>query len=63
MKNLCEPFVTTKTSGHSGFGLSIVQKTINDLGGSISCTSKPNAGTRFSIRLPLVKRSPIANEV
>ncbi len=63
MKNLYKPFVTTKTTGHSGLGLSIVQKTVKDLGGSISCTSRPNAGTRFSIRLPLVKRSPIANEV
>ncbi len=55
LKNLYKPFVTTKTSGHSGLGLSIVQKTVKDLGGSISCMSRPNAGTRFSIRLPLAR--------
>lgn len=53
LKNLYKPFVTTKKSGHSGLGLSIVQKTVKDLGGSISCMSRPNVGTRFSIRLPL----------
>ncbi len=62
LKNLYKPFVTTKTSGHSGLGLSIVQKTVTDLGGSISCMSKPNAGTRFSIRLPITKRSPTSEE-
>jgi signal transduction histidine kinase len=56
MKNLYKPFVTTKKNGHSGLGLSIVQKTVNDLGGSISCTSRPSVGTSFSICLPLVSK-------
>jgi len=50
--NLYTPFVTTKQNGHSGLGLSIVHKTIKDLGGKISNTSSPKDGTSFSIFLP-----------
>ncbi len=49
---LYSPFVTTKPKGHSGLGLSIVHKIVKDLGGSLSCTSSPTNGTRFSIFLP-----------
>lgn len=49
---LYSPFVTTKSSGHSGLGLSIVHKTVKDLGGTLTCTSSPANGTRFSIFLP-----------
>ncbi len=51
-KNLYTPFVTTKQNGHSGLGLSIVYKTITDLGGRLSCTSSPENGTNFTIFLP-----------
>ncbi len=50
--NLYTPFTTTKQSGHSGLGLSIVHKTVTDLGGTLSCTSSPTTGTSFSIFLP-----------
>ncbi|EKD40140.1 MAG: hypothetical protein ACD_75C00161G0004 [uncultured bacterium] len=53
LKNLYKPFVTTKKNGTAGLGLSIVHKTVNDLGGLISCSSKPGEGTSFRIRLPL----------
>jgi nitrogen-specific signal transduction histidine kinase/HD-like signal output (HDOD) protein len=56
MKSLYKPFVTTKKNGHSGLGLSIVHKTVKDLGGSISCASIPSEGTSFSIYLPLEKK-------
>lgn len=46
------PFVTTKSNGHSGLGLSIVHQTVKDLGGTLSCTSSPTNGTSFSIFLP-----------
>lgn len=49
---LYSPFVTTKANGHSGLGLSIVHKTVKDLGGTLSCTSSPTNGTSFSIFLP-----------
>ncbi len=50
--NLYTPFITTKKSGHSGLGLSIVHKTVADLGGTLSCTSSPMDGTSFSIFIP-----------
>ena len=50
--SLYTPFVTTKQNGHSGLGLSIVNKTVKDLGGKISYTSSPTEGTSFSIFLP-----------
>jgi putative nucleotidyltransferase with HDIG domain len=49
---LYTPFVTTKQSGHSGLGLSIVHKIVTDLGGALSCASSPADGTSFSIFLP-----------
>ncbi|MCP4339146.1 MAG: HDOD domain-containing protein [Desulfobulbaceae bacterium] len=49
---LYTPFVTTKQNGHSGLGLSIVYKTVKDLGGTLSCKSSPTDGTSFSIFLP-----------
>jgi len=52
MKNLYKPFVTTKQNGHSGLGLSIVQKVVNDIGGKLSCLSSPAEGTTFTIYLP-----------
>ncbi|MGW8194058.1 MAG: HDOD domain-containing protein [Desulforhopalus sp.] len=53
--NLFQPFFTTKKSGHSGLGLSIVDKAVKDIGGSIECISKVTEGTSFFIRLPLEK--------
>ncbi len=52
MQNLYKPFVTTKTNGHSGLGLSIVQKVVGDIGGKVSCLSSPAEGTTFTIYLP-----------
>ncbi len=56
MQNLYKPFFTTKKNGHSGLGLSIVLKTVKDLGGSISCSSRPYEGTSFFISLPIGER-------
>ena len=58
MKNLYKPLVTTKGNGHSGLGLSIVYKLVQDLGGAIICSSIPSEGTKFSIRLPSGKKGP-----
>lgn len=52
-QNLFKPFVTTKNNGHSGLGLSIIDKTVNELGGSISCESTLEEGTRFAIYFPV----------
>jgi two-component system, sporulation sensor kinase E len=50
-----EPYHTTKASGH-GLGLMIVQRIVQEHGGQIEVSSKPNAGTRFRILLPLAER-------
>jgi len=52
-QNLFKPFVTTKNNGHSGLGLSIIDKTVNELGGSIACKSEREDGTRFTIYFPV----------
>jgi len=51
-EKLYKPFVTTKGIGHSGLGLSIVHKGVEDLGGRISCFNGQEGGTRFEISLP-----------
>jgi HD-like signal output (HDOD) protein/signal transduction histidine kinase len=51
-ENLFQPFLTTKGVGHSGLGLSIVQKAVKDLGGDITCSGGSTTGTRFTIHLP-----------
>jgi signal transduction histidine kinase len=55
LKDLYKPFVSTKKSGHSGLGLSIAQKAVKDLGGTISCVNKPTGGTAFTLTLPIRK--------
>lgn len=50
-----EPYHTTKSNGH-GLGLMIVQRIIQEHGGQIEVSSKPNTGTRFRILLPLAER-------
>jgi signal transduction histidine kinase len=51
-ENLFQPFFTTKGTGHSGLGLSIVYKAVTDLGGDITCSGGTTTGTRFTIHLP-----------
>jgi signal transduction histidine kinase len=46
-----EPYFSTKETG-TGLGLAIVKKAIDDHGGTISVTSKPESGTTFTITLP-----------
>jgi nitrogen-specific signal transduction histidine kinase/HD-like signal output (HDOD) protein len=51
--NLFSPFMTTKSHGHSGLGLSVAHKTIQDLGGTIECETTKEQGTCFTLSLPL----------
>ncbi len=51
--NLFDPFISTKGTGNSGLGLSIVQNIISKLNGTITCKSNKDNGTSFTIILPI----------
>ena len=54
LSKIFDPFFTTKEVGKgTGLGLSIAYKIIDQHGGKISVDSTVNAGTRFTIVLPL----------
>jgi two-component system, NtrC family, sensor kinase len=54
LKRIFEPFFSTKTKqGGTGLGLSITYGLVQELGGSISVTSKIGSGTKFTITLPV----------
>ena len=55
MSKIFDPYFTTKQSkSGTGLGLYITKKVIEDHSGSIKVDSTPNAGTVFTIRLPLL---------
>ena len=50
-----EPYVTTKSAGHAGLGLSIVYNIVKKLNGTITCESDGQNGTCFTIVFPTVQ--------
>jgi signal transduction histidine kinase len=57
-----EPFFTTKDVGvGTGLGLSVAYGIARDHGGWIDVDTSPGRGSRFSIRLPLVKEAAAAD--
>jgi len=54
MKNIFNPFFTTKTQG-TGLGLAVTHKIIQEHDGKIKVESKGGGGTAFRIYLPLEK--------
>ena len=60
--NLFDPYVTTKTTG-SGLGLAVVQKIVDEHGGSVRVGDEPDGGARFSVRLPINDPAVIASNV
>lgn len=49
-----DPFFTTKPTGEgTGLGLSIVKGIVDRMGGEIDLETSEDAGTRFSVKLPL----------
>jgi len=56
-EKIMQPFFTTKTQG-TGLGLAIVARRAAEAGGNLTCVSPANgeSGTRFEVRLPLVKQ-------
>jgi HD-like signal output (HDOD) protein/nitrogen-specific signal transduction histidine kinase len=53
---LFEPFVTSKSGGHSGLGLSISHNIIKSLSGTLDCESSKDKGTAFRIALPVIRK-------
>lgn len=53
LERLSEPKQSTKGGDHSGLGLHIVHRLVEELGGSIDVRTAAGQGTRFSIFLPL----------
>jgi signal transduction histidine kinase len=53
-ERIYEPFFTTKEVGKgTGQGLALARNTVERHGGSLECTSQPEQGATFTIRLPL----------
>ena len=52
-----EPFFTTKKGSGTGLGPSITYGIVEKLGGEIKVSSKVDQGTRFTIILPIRRRS------
>jgi two-component system chemotaxis sensor kinase CheA len=54
---LCLPGLSTRdqptTTSGRGMGMDIVRRTVEQLGGSVTLQSRPGAGTRFVIHVPL----------
>jgi signal transduction histidine kinase len=51
LPNIFTPYYTSKENG-TGLGLPIVERIVNDHGGSIWCNSAEGAGATFFIDLP-----------
>ena len=52
-KQIFDPFFTTKRAkGGTGLGLAIAFRIAEEHNGNISVSSRPGAGTKFTIRIP-----------
>ncbi|MEA3224085.1 MAG: PAS domain S-box protein, partial [Thermodesulfobacteriota bacterium] len=61
LSRIFDPFFTTKGKGTkkgTGLGLSIVYNIVKNAGGNIQISSEKGIGTKFSILLPLSKKTP-----
>jgi signal transduction histidine kinase len=52
LMKLFQPVKSTRGPGHSGLGLSIVRRLVQELGGRVGCSRGDSAGTVFRILLP-----------
>ncbi len=61
LSRIYDPFFTTKDIGKgTGLGLSITYGIVQEHEGTISCSSAPGQGTRFSLSLPLAPAQRVA---
>jgi len=57
VKNIFDPFYTTKGIGEgTGLGLSITHGIIEEHNGTVSVSSQPNKGTKFTISFPIAEK-------
>ena len=57
VKNIFDPFYTTKDIGEgTGLGLSITHGIIEEHTGTVSVSSQPNKGTKFTISFPIAEK-------
>lgn len=54
MREIFQPFVTTKGDNATGLGLMIASHVIENLGGTIAVKSTPGQGTTFKVALPML---------
>lgn len=52
LESLFDPVTSTKGKGHSGLGLSITKRLVDELDGGITCRSSSSQGTHFQIIIP-----------
>ncbi|MCJ9751181.1 HAMP domain-containing histidine kinase [Neorhizobium sp. BETTINA12A] len=56
LQHAFEPFFTTRATGLGGFGLPMVKRFVEDVGGCVAIESNLGAGTRVVINLPIAER-------
>jgi signal transduction histidine kinase/CheY-like chemotaxis protein len=57
LARIYEPFFSVGSASH-GLGLSMVQKSVQQMGGTLQCTSQPGRGTQFTVQFDAIAAQP-----